>query len=264
MNYRKYLKTYTKFLHTSLASELEYKTNILIDLITAILSLMGSIFLLSIFFQNSVSIGGWEFEQALIIQGIYTILNGITNTWFNPNLTEIVKHIREGTLDFVLLKPIDSQFFISLKKINPSGILEIMLGFCLLIYCIKINQINITFSFITLSMITMICSICILYSLWFFISTTTIWFVKTWNATEVLRSFLYIGRFPLNSFSFSLRIFFSVFIPIAFITTIPSEIFLGLSQLWKIWLEIFIALIFIFTSRKFWLFALKFYTSASS
>ena len=73
---------------------MEYKTNILIDLITAILSLIGSIFLLSIF-RNNVSIGGWEFEQALVIQGIYTILNGITNTWFNPNLTEIVKHIEE-------------------------------------------------------------------------------------------------------------------------------------------------------------------------
>ena len=71
---------------------------------------------MSIFFQNNGYIGGWKFEQALIIQGIYTILNGITNTWFNPNLTEIVKHIREGTLDFVLLKPIDSQFFISLKN----------------------------------------------------------------------------------------------------------------------------------------------------
>ena len=107
MNPRKYLKVYSKFFHTSLASEMEYKTNILIDLMTAILSLLGSIFLLSIFFQNNGSIGGWKFEQALIIQGIYTILNGITNTWFNPNLTEIVKHIREGTLDFVLLKPID-------------------------------------------------------------------------------------------------------------------------------------------------------------
>jgi len=112
MNLRKYLKVYKKFLHTSLASELEYKTNILVDFITAILSLIGSIFLLSIFFQNNGVIGGWEFKEALIIQGIYTILNGITNTWFNPNLTEIVKHIREGTLDFVLLKPIDSQFFI--------------------------------------------------------------------------------------------------------------------------------------------------------
>ena len=264
MTLRKYLKVYTKFLHTSLASELEYKTNILIDLITAILSLTGSIFLLSIFFQNKSIIGGWEFEQALIIQAIYTILNGITNTWFNPNLTEIVKHIREGTLDFVLLKPIDSQFFISLKKINPSGFLETMLGFFLLLYCIKINQVNLNLSFLILSLITIICSICILYSLWFFISTTTIWFVKTWNATEVLRSFLYIGRFPLSSFSFSLRIFFSIFIPIAFITSIPSEVFLGSSQPWKILLEVLISFIFIITSRKFWLFALKFYTSASS
>jgi len=264
MNLRKYLKVYKKFLHTSLASELEYKTNILIDLITAILSLIGSGFLLSIFFQNNGSIGGWKFEQALIIQAIYTILNGITNTWFNPNLTEIVKHIREGTLDFVLLKPIDSQFFISLKKLNPSGFLEIMLGFFLLSFCIKINQINLNLSFLTLSLITIGCSICILYSLWFFISTTTIWFVKTWNAIEVLRSFLYIGRFPLSSFSFSLRIFFSVFIPIAFITTIPSEVFLGLSVFWKILLEIIVAIIFLFNSRKFWLFALKFYSSASS
>ena len=264
MNLRKYLKVYNKFLHTSLASELEYKTNILIDLFTAILSLIGSIFLLSIFFQNNNNIGGWDFEQALIIQGIYTVLNGITNTWFNPNLTEIVKHIREGTLDFVLLKPIDSQFFISLKRITPSGLLEILLGFGLLSYCIKINQINLDSSFLTLCLITIICSICILYSLWFFISTTTIWFVKTWNATEVLRSFLYIGRFPLNSFSFPLRIFFSVFIPIAFITTIPSEVFLGLSQLWKILLEVIIAMVFLFTSRNFWLYALKFYSSASS
>ena len=264
MNIKKYLMVYSKFLYTSLASELEYKTNVVIDLITAILSLVGSIFLLSIFFQNSLSIGGWKFEQALIIQGIYTILNGITNTWFNPNLTEIVKHIREGTLDFVLLKPIDSQFFISLKRFSPSGCLEIFLGLSLLFYCLRINKINLTLSFLSLCLITIICSISILYSLWFFISTTTIWFVKTWNATEVLRSFLYIGRFPLTSFSLSLRIFFSVFIPIAFITTIPSEVFLGLAQLWKISLEIFITAIFLFTSRKFWLYALRYYTSASS
>ncbi len=264
MTLRKYVKIYKKFLHTSLASEFEYKTNLIIDLITAILSLIGSIFLLSIFFQKDGSIGGWDFKQALIIQGIYTILNGVTNTWFNPNLTEIVKHVREGTLDFVLLKPIDSQFFISLKKINPSGFLEIMLGFLLLLFCIRINQIDLNLGILTFSLITVICSISILYSLWFFISTTTIWFVKTWNATEVLRSFLYIGRFPLNSFSLPLRIFFSVVIPIAFITTIPSEVFLGFSELWKILLEIFVAVVFLFTSRKFWLFALKFYTSASS
>ena len=264
MNLKKYFKIYSLFLYTSLASELEYKTNIIVDFITAILSLIGSVFLLTIFFQNTDKIGGWGFEQALIIQGIYTILNGITNTWFNPNLTEIVKHIREGTLDFVLLKPIDSQFFISLKKIAPSGFLEIIMGVALLIYCVALNKIIINLKFLILCLSTLLCSIVILYSLWFLISTTTIWFVKTWNATEVLRSFLYVGRFPLNSFSFSLRIFFSIFVPITFITAIPSEVFLGLAQSWEIFLELVVTGIFLVVSRRFWLFALKFYTSASS
>ena len=264
MKIKKYIKIYPLFLYTSIASELEYKTNIIIDFFTAVLSLVGSIFLLNIFFQTTDNIGGWNFEQALIIQGIYTILNGITNTWFNPNLTEIVKHIREGTLDFVLLKPIDSQFFISLKKIAPSGFLEIIIGFAVLFYCISINQININLGFLFLCLTTLFCSIVVLYSLWFLISTTTIWFVKTWNATEVLRSFLYIGRLPLNSFSFSLRIFFSIFVPIAFITTIPSEVFLGIAKLWEIFFELIVSGIFFIFSRRFWLYALKYYTSASS
>ena len=44
MKINKYFQVYKKFIYTSLASELEYKTNIIIDLFTAILSLLGSIF----------------------------------------------------------------------------------------------------------------------------------------------------------------------------------------------------------------------------
>ena len=264
MNIKKYLEVYSYFNYSSFSIELEYKINLFIDLITSILGLIGSVFLLSIFFSNTNQIGGWNFNQALIIQGIYTILNGVTNTWFNPNLKEIVKYIREGTLDYVLLKPIDSQFWISFKRISPTGLIEILLGFLVISYCFYLNDISLNLSSFILLIITLICSISILYSLWFLISTTTIWFVKTWNATEVLRSFLYMGRFPLNSFSFSLRIFFSTVIPITFITTIPSEVLLGLSPAWKIILEVLVSMVFLIVSRKFWKFALRFYTSASS
>tara|TARA_B100000945_G_C20381165_1_gene597339 strand:- start:672 stop:1466 length:795 start_codon:yes stop_codon:yes gene_type:complete len=264
MNAKKYFKVYKSFNYTSLSVELEYKVNILIDLITAFAGLFGSIFLLSIFFLNTQNIGGWNFNQALIIQGIYTILNGVTNTWFSPNLTEIVKYIREGTLDFVLIKPIDSQFWVTFKKISPTGLIEIVLGILVLIYCLDLNNISLNYISSLLLLLTIGCSITILYSLWFLISTTTIWFVKTWNATEVLRSFLYVGRFPLNSFSFPLRILFSTIIPIAFITAIPSEVILGISTFWKILLEIFVSSIFLISSRRFWMHALKFYSSASS
>ena len=179
-------------------------------------------------------------------------------------MAEIVKYVREGTLDFILIKPIDTQFWVSFKKISPTGLIEIMLGFSLLIYCFYLNNIYLDLNLFFLILLTFICSVIILYSLWFLISTTTIWFVKTWNATEVLRSFLYVGRFPLSSFSFSLRIFFSTIIPITFITTIPSEVILGISSFWKIFLEIIVAICFYSASRRFWKFALRFYSSASS
>ena len=100
MNLRKYLKVYKKFLHTSLASELEYKTNILIDLITAILSLIGSIFLLSIFFQNSGYIGGWKFEQALIIAFLFFIFN--PESIWTPNLGILLLSIISTFLSFLI------------------------------------------------------------------------------------------------------------------------------------------------------------------
>ena len=66
MNIKKYIKIYSLFLYTSLASELEYKTNIIIDFITAILSLIGSIFLLSIFFLEH----DLEYCEAIYVQKI--------------------------------------------------------------------------------------------------------------------------------------------------------------------------------------------------
>ena len=59
-NIKKYMKVYSLFLYTSLASEVEYKINVIIDFLTAIFSLIGSIFLLTIFFQNTDNIGGWN------------------------------------------------------------------------------------------------------------------------------------------------------------------------------------------------------------
>ena len=75
-----------------------------------------------------------ETAQALMVQGLYTVFDGMATTWLRPNLGAIVTHVREGTLDFVLLKPIDSQFWLSLRTLSPAGLPEIGLGVALLIW----------------------------------------------------------------------------------------------------------------------------------
>ena len=104
----------------------------------------------------------------------------------------------------------------------------------------------------------------ILYSLWFLIAATSIWFVKTWNATEVLRALLASGRYPLTAYPPALRLMFTVVLPVAFLTTVPASVLLGQAVAGMLALGVGLAVVFFVMARCFWQFALRFYTSASS
>ncbi len=261
---RKYFNVLKSFWLTAFAVQMEYQFNIFIEVIAMIASLTGSIFVLSLFFVQGGELGGWTWEEALIIQGIYTCLDGITNTWLRPNLGALVNYVREGTLDFVLLKPIDSQFYLSLRTLSPSGLPEIGLGLFLVFWAISKIGLTINFQTLVLSWVMLFVAILILYSIWFLISATTIWFVKTWNATEVLRAALASGRFPITAYPPTLRILFTVILPVAFLTTVPAEVILGQTSILTLGLGIFFAFFAFTLSRLFWSFALRYYTSASS
>ena len=131
-----------------------------------------------------------------MVQGLYTVFDGMATTWLRPNLGAIVTHVREGTLDFVLLKPIDSQFWLSLRTLSPAGLPEIGLGLVLLLW--GSHQAGVALSLFSLFtvLVMLLAGGLILYSLWFLIAATSIWFVKTWNATEVLRALLASAVIP--------------------------------------------------------------------
>lgn len=260
----RYLKTLRLFWSTALAVQLEYQINFAIELIAMIGTLLGSVFILSLFFSQGQQLGGWSWEEALIVQGVYTMFDGITNTWLRPNLTEIVNYVREGTLDFVLLKPIDSQFWLSLRSFSPSGLPEIALGISIIIWATAKAGVIFSFKIFFFGGLMLMTGVMILYSLWFLIAATSIWFVKTWNATEVLRAILAAGRFPINAYPITLRFIFTFIIPIAFITTVPSEIFLNKIQNPIILIGLSLSIIFYTSSRVFWKFAVRHYSSASS
>ena len=112
--------------------------------------------------------------------------------------------------------------------------------------------------------ISLSAAVIILYSLWFIIATTSIWFVQTQSATEVLRSLLTAGRFPVSSYPNLVRIIFTLIIPVAFLTSVPAEAFLGKISILTIFVSFIVSIMFFYISRKFWTYALKFYTSASS
>ena len=251
-----------------MAAELEYPLNAAIELVSVLGNLAGSLFVLQLLFAGGSSLGGWSWNAALVVLGLYTLLDGFTTCLLQPNLSRIVHHVQTGTLDYVLLKPIDSQFWLSARTVSPWGLPAILAGLVLIGWALLQDPAAgaglRTPASGLLCLALLLASLVILYSLWFMLAALSIWFVKVWNATEVLRYALVAGRYPLSVYPPALRLLFTFLLPVAFLTTVPAEALLGRAA-WP-WAtgSLLAAALTLLASRLLWRYAQRHYTSASS
>jgi ABC-2 type transport system permease protein len=259
---RRYGRVLRLFWSTAIEAELEYRINFIIATFTSLGSLSGSLFALSLFYQGGYTFQGWNWQEALVVLGVFTLLQGFSATFLAPNLNQIVRQVQLGTLDFVLLKPISSQFWLSTRTVSPWGLPDLIFGMAIIGYAGL--QLGIATDAYFLALVPLLFGLLSLYSLWFMLGATSIWFVKIYNVTEVLRGLLEAGRFPMAAYPIAYRFFFTFIVPVAFLTTIPAEVLLARSELAWVAGAGFLAIGLMMVAHYFWRFALRFYTSASS
>jgi ABC-2 type transport system permease protein len=260
----RYGRCLRRYWATSLAVEAEYRLNLLLEVLSVAGNLAGSLLLLTLFTDHGHSLGGWSWPAALVVLGVHTLLDGLSTSLLQPNLSTIVRHVQTGTLDYLLLQPLDSQFQVSLRVLSPWGLPAAMAGLGLIVTGLVQAGAAPGPAALALAALLLLAASLILYSLWFLLAATSIWFVKVWNATEVLRSLLVAGRYPVSAYPPALRTLLTVVLPVAFLTTVPASALLGRVSIGSTLAALAFAGCGLLASRLFWRFALRHYTSASS
>ncbi|MEO0537104.1 MAG: ABC transporter permease [Cyanobacteria bacterium P01_A01_bin.123] len=258
----RYFKVLGLFWQTAIAAELEYRLNFLVATLSSLGNLVGSLFGLFLFYRTGYQFQGWSWQEAMVVLGIFTLMQGFSATFLVPNLNKIVTHVQEGTLDFVLLKPVSSQFWLSARTLSPWGFSDLLFGLIIIVYAGA--QLQLAWWTYLLSLLPLLFAVVSLYSLWFILGATSIWFVKIYNVTEVLRGLLEAGRFPMVAYPAAYRVFFTFIIPVAFLTTVPAQMMLQRAEGGWILGSALLAGALLLGSNLWWRFALRFYTSASS
>lgn len=260
----RYVRVLRLFWTTAVAAEMEYRLNFLLAAINSVGLLLGAIFELSLLFRGRLDgrLGGWTWHEAMVVVGLFIVFDGFSTSFLVPNLSKIVRQVQDGTLDFVLLKPIDSQFWVSTRNVSPWGLPAIVFGIGVLSYAaagMGLGPLDMLRGLLPLGL-----ALGILYSLWFILSATGVWFVKIYNVTEVLRALLEAGRFPMAAYPLAYRFFFTFIVPVAFLTTVPAEAVLGRATVGWLIAAAAVTAGLLLAARWFWRFALRYYTSASS
>jgi ABC-2 type transport system permease protein len=259
----RYLKLAAIFAAASISAQLEYRVNFVVSLIGSVLTAGGALFGLMILAGDGEPVGGWSYREAMVVVGLFTLVQGYIGAFLYPNLNKIAEAIRTGTMDFTLMKPIDAQFLVSARNINVFRLIDVLVGLALIIWAV-IDLPGVTVGGLALGALLVLSSLAIVYAVWFMLTTTAFWFVKVENITELFGSLFRAGQFPITVFPGWVRFLFTFIVPIAFITTVPAEVLIGRANPSAVAGAIAVALTLLGVSRLLWCWAVGSYTSASS
>lgn len=261
---RRYLSLFGLFARNSLQVALEYRADFVVAFFQSGFWLVWGVVGTLVFFRFTGTLGGWTLPQALLVVGMFRIFEGVIDGVMRPNITRIVEYITKGTMDFVLLKPVDSQFMASLRQINLMTLPDFVVGFGLIGYGLwLLRRVPGPLELLAFALL-LLCGTLIAYSLWMLLTTTAFWLVRIENVAEVLTAIYETGRYPVTAFGTGLRIALTFVVPVAFMTTFPAAALIGTLEPIYLLVAPAMAGALLLATRAFWRHALRSYTSASS
>ena len=115
----------------SVLTQLQYRWDFIIQVVMAAFWVVWNVAPVILIFEIRPEIAGFRLPEAMLVISAFLILRALLEGIVNPNLLAVVEHIRNGTLDFILLKPADSQLLVSTSRLVPSKLVDLLAGLAL-------------------------------------------------------------------------------------------------------------------------------------
>jgi ABC-2 type transport system permease protein len=260
----RYLRIFGLYFRIGAMGEMQYRFNFFVHLLQSILQLGMALGGLAVIFTYTHTLGGWVPDEVLALVGVYTLVGGLIGLVVYPSMEQFIMSVRDGMLDFMLVKPADAQLLNSLQSVDIWRLIDIGLGMGVLIVAlVRLGaQIGLTQAALFIGML--LTGSAIIYSFWTILATLSFWFVRVENILEIFRGMYEAGRWPVSLYPPWLRFVLSFIVPVAFVTTVPVEALTGRLGPDTLLVAALLAVILLVGSRVFWKVGLRQYSGASA
>ena len=244
--------------------EAAYRVNFFLQLFQSFLELATALAGLAVVFSHTGTLGGWLPDEVLALVGVYFLVGGMIGLVIQPAMEEFIESVREGTLDFTLLKPEDAQLLVSIRSVDIWRSIDILLGTGILIVALLRLGEHVGALQALVFGAMLFCGGVIVYSFWLILATLSFWFVRVENILVIFQSMYEAGRWPISLYPGWLRFALTFIVPVAFAVTVPAEALTGRLDLPTLLGTIALAAVLFVLSRILWKIGLRQYSGASA
>jgi ABC-2 type transport system permease protein len=252
------------FFRVGVMNELQYRVNFVVQLFQSAIALTTGLVVIALVYSHTDALNGWSQSELLCVLGIQILMGGAIKAYIQPNMTKLIEDVREGTFDYALTKPEDSQVMVSVREVRIWQVVDVVSGLAVLSVGMSRISSDIGAVDALAFALALVLGAVMIYCFWLIIATGAFWIVNMWHAMELFDGIYLTGRFPVGIYPGWLRYSVTFLVPIAFAVTVPAEAVTSRLDWETLALAAGFATALFAFARWFWRFGLKRYSGASA
>jgi ABC-2 type transport system permease protein len=260
----RYPRLFLAQLRASMLVALQYRADFALDAAIEILWTSTALAPLLVVFALRRGVAGWSFAEALVVVGVFTLLQALMEGAMNPSFASVVEHVRKGTMDHVLMKPVDAQFLVSTARLHPWRAVNLLTATAMFVVAFRELGRAPSLAEVGAAVLLLAAAVVILHALSTLAMCTVFYAVRTDNLTDVFSAVFDAARWPASVFRGAARVVLTFVVPLGLMTTVPAQALLGALDGRTAAIALGEAALLAALARVAWGRALRRYTSASS
>lgn len=243
---------------------LEYRVGFWTDGVVGTLWSLTGLVPLLVAFDHRGDVAGWTPWEVVLLTGFFLIVSGTFASSVQPTVSESMAHIRRGSLDYLLLRPIDGLASCLTAAFEPWSLLEVLTGVGLVITASLKLGLSPGLEQIAALVVLLACGLASLYAMGVLILAASFRALELQNLTFLLETLLDFAHWPISIFRGPFKLLFTFVIPFAVMTSFPAQSLIGSLQWSQVLGAVGTATGLVLLARFAWARGLRSYTSASS
>ncbi len=257
-----YLSVYKKFVSTSTAVAMSFRTSFVLMVIMDLLFFASAYFTVDFIFDHVDMVMGWKREQFMLFLSYMLLMDGLHMIIFSQNFWRFSDDLKSGQLDYTILRPLSSIFSVFFRHVRPSSIPTLIPAIVVFCYYANLNGfyllqwiLIIPLLFLSLGLIALV---------EFVISCAMFWLVEGVGINFFRMQMQQLARWPDIIYGTATKRFFTFLLPILLVGSAPIHFILDYSKWHYIVIMIVAAVVFKIILVWLWERGLQVYDSASS
>ncbi len=260
----RYFKLWLQFLKMSWMADLEYRANIVLRVLAEFFWYTMQLSVFEVLYTHANTISGWDVHDMRVFMGSLFVGDVLYMILLHENMDYVGTMVRKGDLDLYIVKPVNSQFMISFRKVSVSYFANLILVAGYLAWAVTKLSHPVSAIQVATFVVFILIGVCICYALRFMFATLAVVLQDAGNIQFVWHQFYRLATRPDPIYPSFLRFIVITIFPVAFFASVPSRILVEGLQWPYLVASPILAVVLIYLSHVFWERALRNYASASS